>query len=106
LTPRSKARERRWNEGEKEEEAEEEKEAHVCPICSKTLQTDNAGLNAHVDYCLSRVAILEATSTKQKPLSKAKPKPVSSVKPTSKSKGKGRSTSDIRTAWQQQTREM
>lgn len=38
-------------------------EQHVCPICSKTLQTDNAGLNAHVDWCLSRSAILEASAS-------------------------------------------
>ncbi|KAI0085191.1 IMS-domain-containing protein [Irpex rosettiformis] len=33
---------------------------HTCPICSKTLQTDNQGLNAHIDFCLSKGAILEA----------------------------------------------
>lgn len=38
-------------------------EQHICPICSKTLQTDNAGLNAHVDWCLSRSAILEASAS-------------------------------------------
>ena len=106
--PKAGARARRQNEEEKEEEGEE-KEDHVCPICSKTLQTDNAGLNAHVDYCLSRAAIFEATassSTKQKPSSKAKLKPVSSAKPASKSKGSGHVKRDIRTAWQQQTREM
>lgn len=107
LTPRSKAgaRARRRDE---EKEGEETGE-HVCPVCSKSLQTDNAGLNAHVDYCLSRAAIFEATassSTKHTPPSKAKLKPVSSSKPVSKSKGRGRAKCDIRTAWQQQTREM
>ena len=116
LTPGSKtsARPRRRNEeekeeGEGEEEEEEEKEDHICPICSKTLRTDNAGLNAHVDYCLSRAAIFEATTssrTKQKPVSKAKPNLVSSAKPASKSKGKEHAKGDIRTAWQRQTREM
>jgi hypothetical protein len=28
-----------------------------CPICSKELYVDNAGLNSHVDYCLSRGTI-------------------------------------------------
>uniref|UniRef100_A0A0W0F0C4 DNA polymerase kappa n=1 Tax=Moniliophthora roreri TaxID=221103 RepID=A0A0W0F0C4_MONRR len=32
----------------------------VCPICNKTLQVDNQGLNAHIDFCLSRGAIREA----------------------------------------------
>ncbi|KZV95108.1 DNA/RNA polymerase [Exidia glandulosa HHB12029] len=32
---------------------------HDCPICGKTLETDNGGLNAHIDYCLSRAAIKE-----------------------------------------------
>ncbi|KAG8813404.1 hypothetical protein FRC17_001589 [Serendipita sp. 399] len=40
-----------------------QQEQHVCPICSKTLQTDNAGFNAHIDWCLSRSAILEASAT-------------------------------------------
>ncbi|PFH53760.1 hypothetical protein AMATHDRAFT_991 [Amanita thiersii Skay4041] len=31
-----------------------------CPICGRTLMTDNQGLNAHVDFCLSRTAIREA----------------------------------------------
>lgn len=35
-------------------------EAQVCPICSQTLTTDNQGLNAHIDFCLSRSAIQEA----------------------------------------------
>ncbi|TFK54490.1 DNA/RNA polymerase [Heliocybe sulcata] len=32
----------------------------VCPICGKSMETDNSGLNAHIDFCLSRSAILEA----------------------------------------------
>ncbi|KAF9529242.1 DNA/RNA polymerase [Crepidotus variabilis] len=35
-------------------------ETQTCPICSKTLETDNDGLNTHVDFCLSRGAIMEA----------------------------------------------
>lgn len=31
-----------------------------CPICGKTLETDNQGLNSHVDFCLSRGAIMAA----------------------------------------------
>jgi DNA polymerase kappa len=33
---------------------------HDCPVCGKTLETDNEGLNTHVDFCLSRGAIMEA----------------------------------------------
>lgn len=37
---------------------------HVCPICSKEFHVDNAGLNAHVDYCLSKDTIrLTASSS-------------------------------------------
>lgn len=32
----------------------------ICPICTKTLQTDNRGLNEHIDFCLSKGAIREA----------------------------------------------
>ncbi|TFK44337.1 hypothetical protein BDQ12DRAFT_694850 [Crucibulum laeve] len=35
-------------------------ESHDCPICEKTLQTDNQGLNAHIDFCLSKGAIRDA----------------------------------------------
>ncbi|KAI5890539.1 DNA/RNA polymerase [Schizophyllum commune H4-8] len=35
-------------------------EQHDCPICGKTLAADNDGLNQHIDWCLSRGAILEA----------------------------------------------
>lgn len=33
---------------------------HDCPVCGKTLETDNGGLNEHIDFCLSRGAIMEA----------------------------------------------
>ena len=39
-----------------------------CPICARTLETDNEGLNAHVDFCLSRGAILEAQSRAKRPI--------------------------------------
>lgn len=32
----------------------------TCPICSKVLETDNRGLNEHIDFCLSKGAIREA----------------------------------------------
>ena len=31
-----------------------------CPICNKMLETDNQGLNAHIDFCLSKGAIMAA----------------------------------------------
>lgn len=41
----------------------------TCPICGKEMETDNAGLNAHIDFCLSRGAILEAQVESLKPQS-------------------------------------
>ena len=38
-----------------------------CPICARTLETDNQGLNSHVDFCLSRGAILKAQSKAKSP---------------------------------------
>ena len=38
------------------------REKLVCPICSRELKTDNSGLNAHIDFCLSRGAIMEASA--------------------------------------------
>lgn len=75
-------------------------EQHVCPICSKTLQTDNAGLNAHIDFCLSRSAILAASASagnEKKPQSSSK-KP-SSSKPSSKRGTQKTAGPDIRSAW-------
>ncbi|KAF9793195.1 hypothetical protein BJ322DRAFT_997410 [Thelephora terrestris] len=34
-----------------------------CPVCSRTLMTDNRGLNEHIDFCLSRDAIRAARSS-------------------------------------------
>lgn len=36
-----------------------------CPICKKKLKTDNKGLNAHIDFCLSKSVIMEAQSAAQ-----------------------------------------
>jgi len=38
-------------------------ETHVCPMCSRVLETDNQGLNEHVDFCLSKQAIKAAQTT-------------------------------------------
>ena len=76
-------------------------QTHTCPICNKTLETDNDGLNSHVDFCLSRGAIMQAqveasksTNTTQPAQYKGWPKPTSSKKtigkPPSKTKGKSK----------------
>jgi DNA polymerase kappa len=81
-------------------------EQHICPICSKTIQTDNAGLNAHIDWCLSRSAILEASAAASSSSGSKKMKNNStnkvggSKKLGESSKGKG-SKPDIRLAWKQ-----
>jgi len=38
----------------------------TCPICAKVLETDNAGLNAHIDFCLSRGTIMQAQKESSK----------------------------------------
>ena len=35
-------------------------ESLTCPVCGKDIQTDNEGLNSHIDFCLSRGAIRQA----------------------------------------------
>lgn len=40
---------------------------HTCPICGKAFETDNQGLNEHVDFCLSRGAIREAQAEARSP---------------------------------------
>jgi len=42
---------------------DEDKTKQYCPVCSRTLMTDNRGLNEHIDFCLSRDAIREARSS-------------------------------------------
>ncbi|KAF9227351.1 DNA/RNA polymerase [Gyrodon lividus] len=42
-------------------------EQHACPVCGKQLVTDNQGFNAHVDFCLSKGAILEAQAEATSP---------------------------------------
>ena len=55
-----------------------------CPICGKTLQTDNQGLNSHLDFCLSRGAIRQAhAEAATYPVKRTFP---ASRKPTSKGK--------------------
>ncbi|KAK1236311.1 hypothetical protein PQX77_000427 [Marasmius sp. AFHP31] len=82
----------------------EVKTEQVCPVCGKTLKVDNQGLNAHIDFCLSRGAISEAqaqgevdTHTNESRSRTAEEKPKSRNKSdgwswfmedTSKSKGK------------------
>ncbi|KAG2359987.1 hypothetical protein BDR07DRAFT_175802 [Suillus spraguei] len=43
-----------------------------CPICGKLLETDNKGLNAHIDFCLSRNVIMEAQTEAQSTAKKPK----------------------------------
>ncbi|KAG1746123.1 IMS-domain-containing protein [Suillus lakei] len=43
-----------------------------CPICGKMLETDNKGLNAHIDFCLSRNVIMEAQTETQSIVKKTK----------------------------------
>lgn len=38
-------------------------EMQTCPICGKSMRTDNQGLNAHIDFCLSKEAIRDAQSS-------------------------------------------
>lgn len=45
-----------------------------CPICLKQLETDNQGLNAHIDWCLSKGAIWEAQAETVTPSSSASAK--------------------------------
>ena len=60
-------------------EGEECVTTHICPICSKTLQTDNQGLNAHIDFCLSKGAIREAQATASGNTSTCKHKPAANT---------------------------
>lgn len=39
----------------------------TCPICGKSMRTDNQGLNAHIDFCLSKDAIREAQASSSAP---------------------------------------
>lgn len=49
---------------------------HTCPICSKTLEMDNRGLNEHVDFCLSKGAIREAQVMSHNTKSLKQPLPI------------------------------
>ena len=48
----------------------------TCPICSKVLETDNRGLNEHIDFCLSKGAIREAQVMSNNVKSLKQPLPV------------------------------
>jgi len=50
-----------------------DQEHHTCPICRKQLKTDNQGLNAHIDFCLSKGAILEAQAEGSTPKKAGQP---------------------------------
>ncbi|KNZ80880.1 DNA polymerase kappa [Termitomyces sp. J132] len=67
-------------------ETVDEEGLNDCPICGKTLRTDNQGLNSHVDFCLSRAAIRQAHAEATN-IVKA---PTVSFKPISKGKGKSK----------------
>jgi DNA polymerase kappa len=38
-----------------------------CPVCGKMLETDNQGLNSHIDFCLSRGTIMAAQTKAKSP---------------------------------------
>jgi len=59
-----------------------DRSSQTCPICSKTLETDNHGINAHIDYCLSRDAIRIAHAEVASPL-----KPARSRRPDNQNAG-------------------
>lgn len=46
----------------REPSSEPHSEAVLCPICAKELTGDNMAQNEHIDYCLSRGTIMEATA--------------------------------------------
>lgn len=48
-------------------------ESHDCPVCGKTLATDNQGINSHIDFCLSREAIREAQVEASSPVERPRP---------------------------------
>jgi len=69
-------------------DASPERISQMCPICSRLLMTDNQGLNAHVDFCLSRNAIREACDESISS-SVNKPDRTSIVKPSGTPAGRG-----------------
>jgi DNA polymerase kappa len=42
----------------------------TCPVCEKVFQTDNDGLNSHIDFCLSRGVIRQAHAEASSPVKK------------------------------------
>ena len=55
----------------------------TCPICSKSIDTDNRGLNEHIDFCLSKGAIREAQAS----ASHVNNQPRLALKPSDKPRG-------------------
>jgi DNA polymerase kappa len=53
-----------------------------CPICTKTLETDNQGFNTHIDFCLSRGAIMAAQTKAKSPTKSFKSREKKSAKTT------------------------
>lgn len=63
------------------------KSTQACPVCDKKLVMDNADLNAHIDFCLSRGTIMQAQKEASKPVSTSVDK--SDSKPRSFSNKRG-----------------
>ncbi|KAG6885912.1 hypothetical protein C0993_007930 [Termitomyces sp. T159_Od127] len=64
----------------------DEEDSYECPVCRKTLRTDNQGFNSHMDFCLSRGAIRQAHAEAISFDITSRP----SFKPISKGKGKSK----------------
>ncbi|KAG6897520.1 hypothetical protein C0992_000746 [Termitomyces sp. T32_za158] len=71
---------------EKLDLAFDEQYSYECPVCGKALQTDNQGLNSHMDFCLSRSAIRQAHAEATSFDNISRP----TLKPSSKGKGKNK----------------
>ncbi|RDX47961.1 DNA/RNA polymerase [Lentinus brumalis] len=70
-SPPSKKASSRPTNHDRESSADESIPVLECPICGKLLETDNQGLNEHIDFCLSKQAIKEAQSASLKPPSQS-----------------------------------
>lgn len=49
--------------------SESTRPTQACPICDKKVVMDNADFNAHIDFCLSRGAIMQAQKEASRPAS-------------------------------------
>ena len=47
--------------------SESTRPTQACPICDKNVVMDNADFNSHIDFCLSRGAIMEAQKEASRP---------------------------------------